>query len=162
MTTRIFHITTNGGHEYTGQSRDIMRDQFGALEAGRYKVAVEKVGAYETPTRYKYYFGVVLSAILDKCADRFSLIDPRTGETTPVRTTADIHEAMKSRYNPVMMVTPHGIVNSGGTTTNLSDRDFIGEYMEEIMAEFSGPPFNVEFRDVDDWRAEMKEKRNSK
>lgn len=27
----IFHIATNGGHSYTGQSREIMAEQFGAI-----------------------------------------------------------------------------------------------------------------------------------
>lgn len=157
--TRIFHITTNGGHAYTGQSRDIMREQFGALEAGRYKVAIEKVGAYEKPSRYKFYFACVMTAILEKCASRFQIINPRTGETVAPSTTEDVHEIMKAMYNPVMIMTPKGVTNSGGTTTNLSDRDFIGEYMEEIMADFSQPPYNVDFRDIDDWRAECKAKK---
>jgi hypothetical protein len=159
--TRIFHITTNGGHNYTGQTRDIMREQFGALEAGRHKVVIEKVGAYEQPSRYKFYFGVIMAAILEECADRFQIINPRTAETSPPRTTEDVHEIMKAMYNPVMIMTPKGVTNSGGTTTNLNDRDFIGEYSEEIMADFSQPPYNVEFRDIEDWRAEMKHKRES-
>jgi hypothetical protein len=158
--TRIFHITTNGGHQYTGQSREVMAEQFGALEQGRYKVVIEKVGAYEKPTRYKFYFSVVMAAILEKCADRFQIINPRTGETSPPRTTDDIHEIMKAMYNPVMIMTPKGVTNSGGTTTNLSDRDFIGEYTEEIMAEFSQPPYNVDFLSAEEWRSKFKEKSN--
>jgi|WetSurMetagenome_2_1015567.scaffolds.fasta_scaffold632022_1 hypothetical protein len=160
--TRIFHITTNGGHNYTGQSREIMAEQFGALQQGRYKVVIQRVGEYQRPTRYRFYFAVVMSAILEKCADRFQIINPRTGETSPPRTTEDIHEIMKAMFNPVTIITPHGATNSGGTTTNLSDRDFINEYMEAIMAEFSSPPYNVSFRDVDEWRAECKMKRESK
>lgn len=156
MSTRIFHITTNGGTQFTGQSREILKEQFEALEQGRYKVVIEKVGAYERPTRYKFYFGVVMAAILEKCADRFQIINPRTGETSPPRTTEDIHEIMKAMF---MIMTPKGVTNSGGTTTNLSDRDFINEYSEEIMAEFSSPPYNVEFLDPDTWRETMKAKR---
>lgn len=159
--TRIFHITTNGGTQFTGQSREILKDQIEALGQGRYKVVIEKVGAYERPTRYKFYFGVVMAAILEKCADRFQIINPRTGETSPPRTTEDIHEIMKAMFNPVMIMTPRGVTNSGGTTTNLSDRDFINEYSEEIMAEFSHPPYNVEFLDPDTWREMMKAKRES-
>lgn len=160
MSTRIFHITTNGGHDYTGQSRDILKEQLGALEPGRYKVVIEKVGAYKRPTRYKFYFSVIMAAILEKCSDRFQIINPRTGETSPPRTTADIHEIMKAMFNPVIIMTPKGATNSGGTTTNLSDRDFINEYSEMIMSEFSSPPFNVEFLDPDEWREIMKTKRN--
>lgn len=161
MSTRIFHITTNGGTQFTGQSREILKEQIEALEQGRYKVVIEKAGAYERPTRYKFYFGVVMAAILEKCADRFQIINPRTGETSPPRTTDDIHETMKAMFNPVMIMTPRGVTNSGGTTTNLSDRDFINEYMEEIMSEFSSPPYNVEFLDPDTWREMMKAKHES-
>ncbi len=139
-----------------------MAEQFSALPEGRYKVTIEKVGQYEHPGRYRYYFAIVMAEILHKCADRFQIINPRTGETSPPRTTADIHEIMKALYNPVMVVTHKGITNSGGTTTNLSDRDFIGEYMESIMAEFASPPFLCDFKDIDDWRQEMKMKREQR
>ena len=160
MSTTIFHITKNKGHNYTGQSREIMAEQFGGLPEGRYKVVIEKVGAYERPSRYKWYFSVLMASILDKCADRFQIQNPRTGETSPPRTTADIHEIMKAIYNPVIVITHKGVTNSGGTTTNLSDSDFINEYSEEIMAEFSAPPFNVEFLDPETWREQMKAKRD--
>jgi len=158
--TRIFYISTNGGTDYTGQSKAILREQFEALEAGRFKVVIDRVGAYERPSRYKWYFSVLMASILHKCADRFQIQNPRTGETSPPRTTADIHEIMKAIYNPVIVITHKGVTNSGGTTTNLSDSDFINEYSEEIMAEFSAPPFNVEFLDPETWREIMKAKRD--
>ncbi len=160
MSVTIFHITKNEGHNYTGQSREIMAEQFGGLPEGRYKVTIQKVGAYERPTRYKAYFAIVMAGILEKCGDRFKMVNPKTGEETSARSTADIHEAMKARFNPVILITPYGATTSGSTTTNLSDQDFINEYMEEIMAEFSQPPFNVEFRDIDEWRAECNSKRD--
>ena len=162
MSVTIFHITTNGGTDFTGQSRDILAEQLRALEPGRHKIAFEKVGAYERPTRYKWYFSVMMTEILNKCADRFQILNPRTGETSPPRTTADIHEIMKAIYNPVTIITPHGATNSGGTTTNLSDREFINEYSEMIMSEFSSPPYNCEFLSPDEWREIMKAKRESR
>ena len=68
MSVAIFHITTSGGKNYTGQSKEILNEQFGALAEGRYKVVIEKVGAYENPSRYKYFFAIVMAAILEKCA----------------------------------------------------------------------------------------------
>ena len=97
MNTAIFHITTNGGKNWTGQSKEILNEQFGALVEGRYKVTIQKVGQYERPSRYKWYFSVLMASILDKCADRFQIQNPRTGETSPPRTTADIHEIMKAK-----------------------------------------------------------------
>jgi len=55
MNTAIFHITTAGGKNFTGQSRDILKEQIEALPEGRYKVVIQKAGAYENPSRYKYF-----------------------------------------------------------------------------------------------------------
>lgn len=159
MSVTIFHITKGEGHNYTGQSREIMAEQFGVLPEGRYKVTIEKVGAYERPTRYKWYFSVMMAEILNKCADRFQILNPRTGETSPPRTTEDIHEIMKAIYNPVTIITPKGATNSGGTTTNLGDQEFINEYSEMILSEFSSPPYNCEFLSPYEWREIMKAKR---
>lgn len=69
MSVTIFHITTNGGTDFTGQSRDILAEQLRAFRPGRHKIAFEKVGAAERPTRYKWYFSVMMTEILNKCAD---------------------------------------------------------------------------------------------
>lgn len=137
-----------------------MKEQFRSLEAGQYKVTIEKVehGKY-TPTRYKYYFASVMAAILEKCQHFFSITDHFTGEEHPPRSTTDIHEIMKLWYNPITVVTPKGAFTSGATTTALSDREFIGEYLETIISEFSLPPYNVEFMDYEEWKAAMKQKR---
>ena len=157
--TTIFHITKKEGHNYTGQSREIMAEQFGGLPEGRYKVVIEKVGAYENPSRYKYFFAIVMAAILEKCGNMFRVISHRTGEEVPWRTTADVHAYMKLRYNPHTLTTPTGIFIVPGSTTEISDRDFINEYMEVIMSDFASSPYFVEFKDIDDWRAEMKAKK---
>ena len=159
MKTKIFQITRTET-DFSGASREIMKEQFRSLKAGQYKVTIEKVehGKY-TATRYKYYFASVLAAILEKCQNRFSITDHFTGEEHPPRTTADIHEIMKLLFNTITVVTPKGIFTSGGTTRALSDREFIGEYMETIISEFSLPPYNVEFVDYEEWKAAMKQKR---
>jgi len=159
MSTKIFHITTHEG-KFTGQSREILKEQFAELSDGQWKITVQKSehGKF-TPTRYKYYFAAVMTAILEKCAGRFQIIDHSTGEQKPPRSTSDIHEIMKGWYNPVTIITPKGSFTSGETTTGLSDRDFIGGFLETILAEFSGPPYNVEFLDYDEWREMMKAKR---
>ena len=70
--TSIFYITKHATGFYP-QSTEVLRDQFGGLGEGQYKVTVEdaKEGRY-TGTRYKYYFGHVLPAILEKCAKSFT------------------------------------------------------------------------------------------
>ena len=160
MKTSIFFLTTNGGTNFTGQSREILAEQLRALEAGRYKVTIEedKPGQYSA-TRYRFYFGVVLTAILEKCGKLFATLDRSTGELIPCRNTTALHEHMKLKYRPITIVTPQGAFVVPGSSTDYSDREFYTEFMEQIMADFSQPPFNVEFKDPETWKAEMKAKR---
>ncbi len=160
MSTAIFHITTNGGKNWTGQSKEILNEQFGALVAGRYKVVIERVGAYENPSRYKFYWAVILTSILEKVGRMFSYTDPATGEQTIWTNTDEVHYYMKLRFNPRILTTPNGIFVVAESTKKISDRDFIHEYSEMIMSEFSQIPYNVEFRDIDEWRQECKAKRD--
>lgn len=157
--TSQFHIEKRGGN-VTQQSRPVFAEQVRALPDGWYKVTMteSQPGAY-TATRYRYYFGVILPAILEACAERFFIIDPATAEQRTVRNTADLHECLKVMYNPVTVITPRGAYTTGGTTTNLADREFIGEYLELIYSDFSQPPYNVEFKDRAEWRAEIKAKK---
>jgi len=163
MSAAIFNITKGEGHNYTGQSKSVLNEQFGALPEGRYKVTVEedKPGQY-TASRYRFYFGVVLTAILEKCGKLFATLDRSTGELIPCRNTTALHEHMKLRYRPVTIVTPQGAFVVPGSSTDYSDREFYTEFMEQIMADFSQPPFNVEFVDAETWKAECKAKRESK
>lgn len=159
--TTIFHITKGEGHNYTGQSREIMAEQFGGLPEGRYKVTVEedKPGGY-TATRYRFYFGVVLAAILEKCAKLFGTLDRSTGELIPCRNVTALHEHMKLKYRPVTIITPQGAFVVPGSSTDYSDREFYTEFMEQIMADFSQHPYGVEFVDPETWKAQCKAKRD--
>lgn len=154
--TSIFYITKHAAG-FAAQSKEVLREQFVGLSEGQYKVTVEdaKEGRY-TGTRYKYYFGHVLPCILEKCAKSFRMINPRTGEEANPHNTTDLHECLKMMFNPVTVITPNGAFNTPGTTTSLSNREFVGEFLEMIMAYFSDPPYNVEFIDRDDWNEAMK------
>ena len=159
METKIFYITTAGGKNYTGQSKEILNEQFGALEAGRHKVAIQKVGGYEKTSRYKYYWAVILTEILDKCGQMFSYTSHLTGEQVQWTNTGDVHLYMKLRFNPHTLQTPYGIFIVPGSTRDLSDTEFAIKFMPDIMAEFSESPFYCDFKDIDVWRAECKVKR---
>lgn len=158
--TSQFYIEKRGGNVTPG-SRRVFKEQFDASPDGWLKITIEesKTGKY-TPTRYKYYFGHVLTVILEKCAHRFLIVDHNTGEQRTSRNTSEIHEALKFMYNPVTVITPKGAFTTGGTTTALPDRDFIGEYTEAILADFSLPPYNCDFRDIEDWKEDVKAKHN--
>jgi len=161
MSVAIFHITTNGGKNWTGQSKEILNEQFRALPDGRYKVTIEedKPGGY-TATRYRYYFGVVLAAILEKCSKLFGTLDRSTGELIPCRNVTALHEHMKLKYRPVTIITPQGAFVVPGSSTDYSDREFYTEFMDQIMADFSQHPYGVEFVDPETWKAQCKAKRD--
>lgn len=154
--TAIFQVQ-KVGERFTEASREIMREQFGTLEQGDYKVTIEaaKPKRYNA-TRYKYYFGHVMATILDKAGDNFQILNPMTGETKRPANTTDLHECMKMMFNPVIIVTPRGAYNSAGTTTSLSDTEFINEYIENIMAFFSSAPYHIEFMEREEWNEMMK------
>lgn len=138
---------------FASHSREVMRDQFGALPEGEYTVTIEPAKEVRnTTSRYKYYFGHLLPAILDKCGKSFRMINPRTGEESTPRNTTDLHECIKMMFNPVTIITPRGAFNTPGTTTSLSNREFISEFTEMIMAYFADAPYFVDFVDRDEWR----------
>lgn len=158
--TSIFYVTKHATG-FATQSTQILREQFGELPEGQYKVTVEAVteGRYTT-SRYRYYFGSVLPCVLEKCARSFRMINPRTGEESNPRNTTDLHECLKMMFNPVTVITPNGAFNAPGTTTALSNREFAGEFLEMIMAYFSDAPYFVEFIDRESWVEGMKAKHN--
>ena len=120
-----------------------MRLQFACLPDGVYKLVLESKSDNYRTTRYKYYFGHLLQVILLTCGDKFQVLD---GDNfRPVRDTSEIHDALKMKYNPVIIRSPFGVFTVPSSTTSLSDRDFIAKFEQEIQAEFSGPPWNCEF-----------------
>ena len=153
-----FHIEKVNG-AVSEKSRAVFKEQFFALSEGWHKITIEpsKTGKY-TPTRYKYYFGHVLPVILEKSGARFLVVEHATGEQRQVRNTTELHEGLKFMYNPVTVITPNGAFTTGGTTTSLSDKDFIGEFMEAILGDFSQPPYNCDFHDIEDWKELIKQK----
>jgi len=127
----------------TEKSRSALGKQFACLPDGVYKLALElKTDNYRS-TRYKYYFGHLLQVILLTCGDKFQVLDGN--EFRPVRDTSEIHDALKMKYNPVIIRSPFGVFTVPSSTTSLPDRDFIARFETEIQAEFSGPPWNCEF-----------------
>jgi len=127
----------------TDKAREAMRLQFACLPDGVYKLVLESKSDNYRTTRYKYYFGHLLQVILLTCGDKFQVLD---GDNfRPVRDTSEIHDALKMKYNPVIIRSPFGVFTVPSSTTSLSDRDFIAKFEQEIQAEFSGPPWNCEF-----------------
>lgn len=122
-----------------------MREKFGELPAGgTYKVTVEefKPKRYNA-TRYKYYFDCVLGLAFAKVRERFRLVAPKTGETRNPADVEELHYCLKLKYNPLYIFDEASgvMLTIGATTTDLSDSEFINEFAEEIVADFSGAPY---------------------
>lgn len=141
MTYKLTFEKVDG--KITEKSRQDIGSQFAVFPDGQYQMVVEAKSQGYTNTRYKYYFGHLLQVILLTCGDKFQVLD---GDNfRPVRDTSEIHDALKMKYNPVIIRSPFGVFTVPSSTTSLSDRDFIAKFETEIQAEFSGPPWNCEF-----------------
>lgn len=153
--TVIYIEKTNG--KLSEQSREVYRDAWEELPDGGYRVIFEAQKRGYTPTRYKYYFAHVLEVILLTCGKRFEIME---GEIfRPARNVLEIHEALKMKYNPVLVRTPFATFAMPSSTTGLSDSEFINAFEETIIAEFSAPPFGCDFMDRESWAEMMKGKK---
>lgn len=111
--------------------------------------------AYKYRGRYKYYWAHVLSQIEEK-----TCIMNEYGEPLDCY---QIHEVLKLQFNPIMYQKINNrIIIQGASTTNMSDKDFITEYEEQIIAEYSSPPYYCEFLTRDEWNEKMKLKKQIK
>lgn len=127
----------------TEQSRHNLAQQFNALGDGSHELTIKPKSTAYRGTRYKYYFGHVLPVILGTVGKSFEVLD---GDTfRPVRDTSEIHDTLKMKYNPIIIKTPFGAFTVPSSTTGLSDTEFINRFEEQVIAEFSGPPFHCEF-----------------
>lgn len=135
------------------KSRQEFRDQWDKLPDGQYTVTIEATGKSYRPTRYKYYFDSVMFEIIRQAGRHFRVTNPNTGEIRQVTDTKEMHEIMKGIYNPISVQVGRQILVMPGTTTELNDREFIGNYLEQILADMGGPPYLVEFVDYEGWKA---------
>ena len=143
MYTRKFNIKKDGG-KLTADTREILAEAVSQAPDGNFEITITQRPEGYRNTRYKFYFGCIVPLILHTCADKFKIVS-NTGEMRTPTSGEEMHQVLKYLYNPVSIVTPKGAFVTGSTTTNLSDRDFIGVYLESIMSDFSNPPYNVDF-----------------
>lgn len=147
MYTRKFNIKKDSGR-LTADTREILAEAVSQAPDGNFEIMIKQRPEGYSRTRYKFYFGSIVPLILLTCADKFKIVS-QDGEMRTPTSAEEMHEVLKYLYNPVSIVTPKGAFVTGSTTTNLSDRDFIGVYLESIMADFSNPPYNVDFSGLD-------------
>ena len=111
-------------------NRDNLAQLFRNLKDGDYIVKIE--GLYKWKGRYRFYRGVLIEYIL---------------QALKLNASNDaLHDYCKQLFcaNPIVNpMTGEILVLTGGTTTALSDDDFV-EYMEKIRAHFA-MEYEVEF-----------------
>lgn len=146
-----FTIETDGV-TFTEKSRSALKEQFGALTIGRYDVLITPAKDKYTPTRYKYYFDCALWQILNEAGRYYLIVNPSSGEQRTPANTTELHECMKAIYNPITLTVGNKTRVIAGTTTDLNNKEFLGEYLEQIISDHSGPPYNIEFISYDDWK----------
>lgn len=146
-----FTIETDG-ITFTDKSRTTLKEQFSALTVGRYDVSITPAKEGYRPTRYKHYFDCILWQILNEAEHHYLIVNPSTGEQRHPANTTEMHECMKAIYNPVTLTVGNRTRVIAGTTTDLNNKEFLGEYLEQIIADHSGPPYNIEFISYQDWK----------
>ena len=147
-----FRIEKDESGKFTERSRKDHKEQMDALAPGTYEVSIIRAKEKYSPTRYKYYFSSVLFQILHDAGRFYRIVNPSTGEEREPQNTTELHECMKAIYNPVILNVGGKSRVIAGTTTDLNDRDFISSFLEQIIAEHSGPPYNIEFVSYEDWK----------
>lgn len=123
-----FRKTENG---LQNNHRIDMSKIFKELPPGEYTLEIVKRSTYRG--RYKYYFAYLLPEIINQVG--FKVQEHDTGELR-TGTVDELHEVLKVQFNPVSVQSPMtgGWSVTGGTTTKLSDGEFIARYEEEIAA----------------------------
>lgn len=114
-----------------------IKDLFGKLKEGWYNLTIQEKKPYST-TRYKHYFGCVLKQAVDQMNERgiYQILIEETGELVPI-TVEDLHEMLKYYFNPVIVRYQGMAIKKKGSTRQLTDSQFINEYLEKIYQWFS-------------------------
>ncbi len=150
MSAAKFDIEKSNG-VLANHSREIFKEQFDSLGDGKYTILISPAKGYR-PSRYKYYYDSVLWQILNEAGQHYKIVNPDTGEQRKPRNTAELHTCIKAIYNPVMLTVNGKSRVIAGTTTDLTDTEFLGKYLEQIIADHSSPPYLIEFISYQDWK----------
>jgi hypothetical protein len=126
----------------------LIRDLFNRLQDGLYEIEVLK-GTYAWRGRYRYYFGYLMTTIITDL--NLQTVEEQTGEVRPM-STEELHELCKKKYNPIRVKDPFTKRKKvmPGSTTSLSDGEFIQRYEEEI-ASFFATEYGLELLTRNEW-----------
>lgn len=123
-----------------GKADKRLSETLSELKDGHYNVFFTEFR--KTPSRYKFYWGYVLPAILLQAGHLFQI------DGQDVRSTNQLHEILKAIYNSgtVLDTTTGQTMRVSISTTTLNDDQFINQFQERIMSDFA-QEYGVEF----DW-----------
>ena len=144
---------------FTEQSKELFREQIAQLElTGDFKIQIKKSSGYVLKSRYKYYFDSLLNSIFEYGKTRYLVQDGIT-QRQP-KSTQELHECIKLEFNSVYVINAKTgeVGKTANSTTNLSDKDFIGRFLEEIQMVFMQDYPDIEIEGYEDWKLRMKEK----
>lgn len=128
-----FEIIKRNG-DLTSESKAYLRQSINELIEGKFYNVVIKSNSIKRNSRYKYYWSFLIKiavAYYNKCG-KYQIEDMNSGE---VRLLDDVsfHEALKRKFNPVIIQFADTKIMKGGTTTTLNDDEFIKRYEHEII-----------------------------
>lgn len=138
-----------------GKVKDKYRKYLGqivsTLEDGEYKIGFEKKGKRSNATRYKFYFDCIMAFALPKASKVYQIL--KKGHPEPISTTGELHFVMKVLFNPVSIIDQQSgeVITNGASTVTMSDKEFIGEFSEQVIAHFASEPFFIEFPTFEEW-----------
>ena len=117
----------------TDHSKNILHKLFSMLGEGLYSLNLKSQKKIST-SRYKYYWGHVLLLAVNEFNKRsmYQIEIEDTGEIKPLDCT-ELHEMFKQWYNPVIRRYKCMRIIKGGSTRQLSDSEFLNEYLEKII-----------------------------
>ena len=150
MSAFQIEVTISAGR--VTDNRAELADLIRQLPDGKYSIAVKAVGKVKA-TRYKYYFDCVMWYLLQHARKFYLMTNPETGEQYNPRTVDEMHLICKTIYNPRTVTHGRFSITIPASTTELSDREFIGNYLETIIFDHANAPYNIEIPTFEDWAA---------
>ncbi len=152
-----FWINKRDG-KLTEESREVLRDAILEMPDAGYMFTIEEKVDRFTSSRYKYYWAHVLETIFLTCGQMFTYFDGV--KFSPIKNVEQLHEGLKMKFCPQIIMTPFGTYTVPTSTTEMSDSEFINKFEEAVIAEFSYPPFGCDFMDRESWAQMMRDKRH--
>ena len=159
-----FYINKENG-AFTEISKEILREKFNTAPNTSIKVSLkEGTKGKFTPTRYKYYFACFLPSIFFESRDDFTIIetDTETGEVIErqPKDKDELHECLKIEFNNKTIIDrkSNRVYTTGTSTKGMSDRDFIGKYIESMQEKYLSPPYLCDIVFYEEWKLANGEK----